>query len=178
MLAGNVHDIPSASGLTPLAYAAWHGQRRCVEVLCELGASLYTTSWMRGIDPECRECLDGSTPLHLASLRGSLRTIKCLLRCYVRQVEERDLLAQDPERPPLSPLSQHPFVRAQQIQQRELPDIRLTIDSHGFTPRAIAVCRGHHPSILRALDPSTPIGTVLAGDELNFASYRMISHGP
>ena len=165
LLQGNVHDIPTAPGLTPLAYASWHGQRQCIEILCELGSSLYTTSWMRGLDPECRECLDGSTPLHLAALRGSLRTVKCLLRCYVKQVEERDRLLQDPQRPPLSPLSSHPFVRAQQVQQREMPDIRLILDSHGFNPHAIASLRGHHPSILRALDVNTPLATVLAEDE-------------
>ena len=167
LLEGNVHDIPTLSGFTPLACATLSSQVECIGVLCELGANLYTHSWLPcGHESECAECHNGSTPLHLAALRGSQSVVKCLLRCYLKQREEWNRRLQDPNSPPLPPLSSHPLIRRQQLMQREMPDLRSVKDSLGFSPHAIASWRhSHNPSVIRVLSVQNPLRAVLAEDE-------------
>ena len=60
-------DIPNQYGITPLHYACFHGSKKAMDLLIDLGANI------NGVDQE------GNTPLHFAVQSGSERSVKKLL---------------------------------------------------------------------------------------------------
>ena len=60
-------DIPNQYGITPLHYACFHGSKKAMDLLIDLGSNI------NGVDQE------GNTPLHFAVQSGSERSVKKLL---------------------------------------------------------------------------------------------------
>ena len=60
-------DITNQYGITPLHYACFHGSKKAMDLLIDLGANI------NGVDQE------GNTPLHFAVQSGSERSVKKLL---------------------------------------------------------------------------------------------------
>ena len=62
-----VIDVPNQFGITPLHYACYHGSKKAMDLLIDLGCNI------DGVDQ------DGNTPLHYAVQSGSERAVKKLL---------------------------------------------------------------------------------------------------
>ena len=62
-----VIDVPNQYGITPLHYACYHGSKKAMDLLIDLGCNI------DGLD------LEGNTPLHYAVQSGSERSVKKLL---------------------------------------------------------------------------------------------------
>jgi hypothetical protein len=80
-------DTPNGAGFTPLHYAVWTGSHAALGALLSFDAAQDARSMLANED--WISCSPGSTPLHLAALRGNAEGAKALLLDHVRAGSSR-----------------------------------------------------------------------------------------
>ena len=91
-LALHTVNCGNASGLRPLHLAVWGRHPNSVVLLLQHGADLSVRAQNQRI-PDILPCHSGTTPLHLASVRGAVEIARLLLLSYYERVLEPMLVA-------------------------------------------------------------------------------------
>jgi hypothetical protein len=140
------------SGLTPLHYACYTEKLEAVKMLLQFKPNIMQGSEYGDMDWISIDA--GSTPLHVAALKGNTDIVKALLKAYVEVSGD------------LMPGSSSPSGGSSPTRRR---DPRALRNEYGKLPYHLAVRRAHF-HLTDWLDPSVPLRWLLTGEELNTSS--------